>query len=376
MTRLLRAGSEENVLLTCKGQIEAGHRVTLVHGTPSTDALVKKYVPELPLVAVPDLVRPIKPREDLRAYRHMRRVFKDLKPDVVHTHQSKAGIIGRFAARAEGVPTIVHGVHILPFLGTGKLKRQAYLMAERLAARHTDGFVHVSSGMQSGCLENGIGMHAPHEVIASGFDIDRFKNAEAPDDWRSLLGIDPGADKPFTVLMIAALEPRKRHLELLDSLPDFFRSRPEARLTLAGEGALKDEISAKAETLGISHQVRMVGYREDPERLIALADLCILSSAQEGLPRAILQSLVGGTPVVTFDLPGIERITRHGENGYIIPMDNWSAFADAIARVADQETLKQGLSTAARRTDLTAWDWRSMGQRTNAFYERLRQQGA
>lgn len=371
MTRLLRAGSEENVLLTCKGQLSEGHEVILIHGSESSPALAIKLVPDLPLIEVANLVRPVRPAQDLRAFSELKAVLKRLKPDVVHTHQSKAGIIGRFAARAAGVPCVVHGVHILPFVGTSGASRLIFLNAERAAARVTHGFIHVSEGMQSGCLENGIGKGVPHDIIPSGFDLDRFGAAPLPEDWRTLLDVGPDAPKPLVILMMAALEPRKRHLQLLDTLPPLIAAHPETRIVFAGEGHLADEVRAKADALGIGHAITLTGYRNDPERLIALSDISILSSGQEGLPRCILQSIVGGKPTVAFDLPGLDAVVRDGENGAIVPMDDWKSFGDVLFELASDADKRLSMAAAAQSTDLSNWDWRHMGPRTNTFYQEI-----
>jgi glycosyltransferase involved in cell wall biosynthesis len=117
--------------------------------------------------------------------------------------------------------------------------------------------------MQSGCLDNGIGTDARHEVIPSGFDLQRFRSAELPEDWETLLDVEKGARKPFVVLMMAALEPRKRHLQLLEQLPPLIAAYPETRIVFAGEGPLRDEIRAKADVLGIGSSVKLAGYRRD-----------------------------------------------------------------------------------------------------------------
>lgn len=371
MTRLLRAGSEENVLLTCKGQLQEGHEVILIHGSQSSSDLATKLVPELQLVEVPNLVRPVRPLQDFKAYRELKAELRRIGPDVVHTHQSKAGIVGRFAARAARVPCIIHGVHILPFVGTGKASGLIYLLAERFAARTTHGFVHVSQGMKSGCLDNGIGRDVAHEIIPSGFDLDKFSTALLPEDWPELLGTKAGAKKPLVVLMMAALEPRKRHLELLDVLPPLIAAHPDTRIVFAGEGPLADEVRAKADALGIGHAVKLVGYRSDPERLIALSDVSILSSGQEGLPRCILQSIVGGKPTVAFDLPGLDAVVNDGENGIIVPMDDWQSFGQTLVTLAGYADTRKSMAAAASATDLSNWDWRRMGARTDGFYEQV-----
>lgn len=371
MTRLLRAGSEENVLLTCRGQIDEGHEVFLVHGGRPNPDLAIELAPDLPLIEVSDLVRPVRPFQDFAAYRDLKSILRRLQPDVVHTHQSKAGVVGRYAARAADVPCVVHGVHILPFVGSSGASRLLYLHAERAAARITDGFVHVSEGMLSACLENGIGAGVMHEVIQSGFDLERFRSSKWPDDWKQLLGVADGASKPVVILMMAALEPRKRHLQFLDLLPKIIEAHPDTRIVFAGEGPLHQDIRAKADALCIGHAVKLAGYRRDPQRLIALSDISILSSGQEGLPRCILQSIVGGRPTVAFDLPGLDAVVKTGKNGCVVPMDDWVSFGQALEKLVADEQLRGSMAAAAAMTDLSHWDWRHMGTRTNAFYERL-----
>ncbi len=371
MTRLLRAGSEENVLLTSKGQLQDGQEVHLLHGPDSSRDLVDRLVPDLPLIEVPNLVRPIRGLQDLKAFYETRDILRRLKPDVVHTHQSKAGVIGRAAARAAGVPCVVHGVHILPFIGASGMSRFVYLRAEKAAARWTHGFIHVSEGMRSSCLDNGIGKSVSHDVIPSGFDVDRFRTATRPDDWADLLDVDGTKEKPLTILMMAALEPRKRHLELLDVLPPIVAAHPSVRIVFAGEGPLANEIKAKARTLGIERAICMAGYRNDPERLIALSDISILSSRQEGLPRCILQSVVGGKPTVAFDLPGLDAIVQDGKNGCVIKMDDWTAFGKTLLGLVTDDMRRTHMAIEAAATDLSDWDWRRMGPRTDAFYREV-----
>jgi hypothetical protein len=149
ITRLLRAGSEENTIATCLGQARAGHRVLLIHGRDWNPAHQALCGTEIELIQVPDLVREVSPRHDLAAIRTLRTLFKQRRPTVVHTHQSKAGIIGRIAARLAGVPTLVHGVHIVPFIGVGRMEQIVYLLAERAMASFTHAFINVSESTRA-----------------------------------------------------------------------------------------------------------------------------------------------------------------------------------------------------------------------------------
>lgn len=371
MTRLLRAGSEENILLTAAGQIQAGSQVTLMYGRDSNLELARRLAPEATCIEIPDMVRPIRPMQDLRAFGQARRVLETIRPDVVHTHQSKAGIIGRLAARAAGVNCIVHGVHILPFLGVGRASATLYLGAERVADKVTHGYIHVSQGMRDACAEYGIGRRVPHMVIPSGFDLDRFKKAEPPDDREALLGPVKGEGRPLVLTMLAALEPRKRHLKMIEALGSLLAENPRIRLVLAGEGPLEGDIKALATELGIAEQIRLTGYREDPERIIAMSDICLLASGQEGLPRSVLQYVAASKPVVMFALPGLDVVAEHRRNGLILPPDDWDGFRGAVETLASDTRLREDLARASGETDLSAWDWSVMGRDTNAFYQRV-----
>ncbi|WP_424943973.1 glycosyltransferase [Aliiroseovarius crassostreae] len=374
LTRMLRAGSEENILLTSAGQIAAGDEVTLIYGADSTPALAQKLAPKARLIEIPPMVRPIHPLKDIAAYRQIRSTLQNLRPDVVHTHQSKAGILGRFAAQSAAVRCIVHGVHILPYIGTSGLKRKLYLAAERAADRITDGYIHVSNGMFNGCRDHGIGQQVPHKVVHSGFDLARFRDAPPADDAAEILGAHCSDPPPMVLLMMAALEGRKRHLELMTALAPLIRQQPRIRLLFAGEGPLAAPIRHRAEQLGIAGSVRLLGYRPDVERIIALSDICLLSSGQEGLPRSVLQYLVSAKPVVLFDLPGLGEVITPNRNALVIQPDDWAGFGKAVQELVGNPQRRQNLSDQAARTDLSNWDWTVMGRQTTAFYRSLQKE--
>lgn len=354
LTRLLRAGSEENTIASCKGQIANGHEVYLVHGR-DFDARYYETLSDIKLLTVKSLVHHLDPVQDVRAFVEMRSLFKQLKPDVVHTHQSKAGVVGRLAAAAARVPIIVHGVHIVPFVNVGKAQRLVYLAAERAAAKFTDAFIDVSRGMKELCLAERVGREDNHHVIHSGFDLDRFTGSDLPEDWRVILGIGPLDDRPPVLVMMAALEPRKRHCEFLEAFPEVLKAYPDARLVLPGEGPHRAQVEKKIEELGVGHNVRLLGYRTDPEKLIALADICLLTSTREGLPRVVMQYLASGKPCIVSDLAGLDEVVSHGVNGIVTPADDMQAVSRAIIELLANPTKLDTFTKGAAATDLSSW---------------------
>jgi hypothetical protein len=150
VTRLLRAGSEENTLATCRWLVEAGHRVTLIHGD-THDPFWDQNMPQgVDRIAVPEMVHPVRPVQDVRAITRLRALYREIAPDVIHTHQSKAGILGRIAARAVPEAVVAHGIHIVPFEGVSPAKRALFIAAEKLVARQTDVFIGVSEAGVTG----------------------------------------------------------------------------------------------------------------------------------------------------------------------------------------------------------------------------------
>jgi glycosyltransferase involved in cell wall biosynthesis len=371
LTRLLRAGSEENTLLTSAGQIASGHEVILLHGRDVLPENARRYAPGAKLIEAPSLVRSLNPVLDIAAYREIRRALIEMRPDVVHTHQSKAGIIGRLAAKSAGVPLVVHGVHILPFLGVGAVQKAVYLLAERAVAPMTHGFIHVSDGMMRACLDNGVGTAQPHFVVPSGFDLARFGKAEPAADLAELFRPHADGLRPIVIAMLAALEPRKRHLDLLRQCAGFLQKFPRVSLVFAGEGHLRPQIEALIAELHLENQVTLLGFRDDPDRIISAADLCIHCSEREGLPRTVIQYLAAGRPVVMFDLPGIEDLISRGVNGFVVPQGDWAALFDRLSTLILSSERRAEIAANARATDLRRWDARFMAERTLSIYQNL-----
>lgn len=370
LTRLLQAGSEENTIATCLGQVEAGHDVHVVHGRDVNSAYRSRLPSTLHLHQVESLVHPIDLRSDLRAFLELRALFTRFRPEVVHTHQSKAGIVGRFAAASARVPIVVHGVHILPFLGVGKVERTAYVAAERAAAAFTHSFINVSQGMMLAGVAAGIGKRNQHSVVHSGFDVDRFRLAGLPSDWADILGVNHDGSKPPTVLMLAAFEPRKRHLEFISQVHRIVEKVPNVRILLGGDGPLRAEVAAAIEAHALQGTVRMLGHRPDPERLIALADVCVLTSMREGLPRVLVQYLAAGKPTVICELPGLEELLD-GHNAVVVGTDDLAGAASEITSLLLDHQRRDALAQAAAQTDVSSWSTRAMCDAIEAVYGSL-----
>jgi glycosyltransferase involved in cell wall biosynthesis len=369
LTRLLRAGSEENTLACCLAQARHGHEVLLVHGEEYDPGLRASVAGALRVVTLEKLINSISPARDVSAFGQLARLMRDWQPDIVHTHQSKAGIVGRLAARQANIPGIIHGVHILPFVHVGTAQRQIYLAAERLAATFTRAFIDVSQAMREICIANHLGSPDQHHVVHSGFDLARFANARWPQEPHLLLGTAAGEPKPPVVLMLAALEPRKRHVEFIEAFGQVVERIPNVRLLLAGEGPARSAVESAIERSPFANNIRMIGYHHEPERLISLADVCVLTSMREGLPRVMMQYLAGGRASVVSHLPGVEEVVRHGVNGIVAPAEDVGAAATAVADLLENEHYRDRLAGGARLTDLSSWGLDAMCERVELVYQ-------
>lgn len=368
ITRLVNGGADENTVISCNQAVRSGHDVILVHGAQTRPEILATVDERVKIVELPSLVRPIAPLGDMKALGDLVRIFYRLRPDVVHTHTSKAGILGRLAARAASVPVVVHGVHIVPFVNVGQLETFAYLRAERAVQGMTHAFIDVSPGLRDLCVKAGVGAPDRHHVVESGFDLSRFRAAVQPEDWRDLLRLEPDDPRPPVVLMLAVFEARKRHLEFLEKLPRIVARFPGVRFVLAGDGTLRDAIDSRIKTLGIERNVVLTGFHPHPEQLIALADICLLASAREGLPRVLMQYLAGGKPVVASDLPCIDDVLRHDVNGLVAGSDDLDGLADAVISLLEDDARRARLARGAATTQLSEWDAARMGERLEAVY--------
>jgi len=366
ITRFVNGGADENTLLTCNHQAEAGHEVWLAYGAEYTQRMLDKLDPRVMRVEIPSLVREVSPAKDLSALVSLAALYRRVRPHIVHTHTSKAGFTGRLAAYALPSAKVVHGVHILPFTSEPFLKRSVYLGLEKLAAFRTHAFIDVSEGMEQLCLAHGLGTSDNHAVIRSGMDVAKFRQATPADDIAALRGGDA-----VVLGYVAVLERRKRHREMLEALVPVLKAQSHVSLVLAGDGPERPVIESIIHENGLQDRVRVLGFREDVERVLAGCDLCVFASQREGLPRSIVQYVIAGKPVVAMELPGIEHVVRHEENGAVVPPDRFDEFAVWVSRLVTDASTMAAFATASGETDLSEWDAHVMGDRIEEVYARI-----
>lgn len=332
-------------MATCRLQVARGHKVWLVYGNDVDPGVRSEVAQEVTCVQEKSLRREISVVSDAYSLINLTRLLRRIAPDVVHTHTSKAGFVGRLAARRAGVPYILHGVHILPFLNVSPAKALVYKGLERIVAPFTDAFISVSEGMRRANLAAGLGTANNNYVVYSGMDTQRFAEAEPLDD--------PPAGR--LIVLIASLEARKRHWEFLDVFARLVRRYPDLQLCCLGVGDRESDLRRKVATLGLTESVHFLGFRRDVERWIASAEVCVLPSLREGLPRAVVQYVMVGRPAVVTHVTGIEEILTDGENGFIIRSGRVEDMEEPLDRILSDSTLASRLSATARTRDMSRW---------------------
>ena len=334
ITRLILGGAQENTLLTCREQARLGHEVTLLTGPPEgPEGSLMDEALRLPIrtVLVPSLVRAVRPWHDLEAYLDLAKHFRDIHPDVVHTHSSKAGILGRRAARRSGAPRVVHTIHGLPFDEyQGRMANWVYRTSERVAARWGHKLIAVCADMADRAAAANLAPRGEIAVVYSALDVDRFRAASGDRDAvRQVWGV--GLEE-FVFLAIARLFHMKGYEFLLPAFAEVARRRPAARLMIAGSGILRPQYEALAARLGVADRVKFLGL-VPTERIPAMlwaADAVVHAGLREGLARVLPQAGLCRRPAVAYDIGGAREVLRDGQSGFLLP----PPAPDVVRRVA------------------------------------------
>ena len=306
ITRLILGGAQENTLYTAIGQ----HRnpvfdVTLVVGSDDgTEGSLREQAQAagLRVVEIPSLVRPIRPLADTVALWRLYRLFRQEQFEIVHTHSSKAGILGRIAARAARVPIVVHTLHSLVFHEyQGAIKNGAYIALKRLCAPMTDALISVNNKTTAGALARHIGRPQQYLTIYSGMQLDAFLSVGDSldvEEAKRRLGMPARAP---VVGKIARLFPLKGHQQFFDAAEEIARRRPDAHFLLVGDGPLRADLENRAMGLGILDRTHFIG-RVPPDQVpacIQAMDVVVHTSLREGIARVLPQAGAVGKPIVT-----------------------------------------------------------------------------
>ena len=250
--------------------------------------------------------------------------------DVVHTHSTEAGIIGRFAASAAGIPHVVHTVHGIPFTDDRNAVLNRFVLeCERAAAKRTDRIAVNADIIADEYLGRGIGSPEQYTTVYIGVEREKFRTASPAPDL-------PG-DRP-RVVMIGRLAEGKGFNVVLDAVESIRCAN--FSVCLVGDGPLYESLESEIEERGLSERVFLTGFRDDIPRVLAASDVFVLPSFREGTPRVILEAMASGLPVVATDIAGIPEQVANGESGYLIPTGSPGTLADHLDKLLSNPGLR------------------------------------
>ena len=357
ITRLDMGGSAQNTLLTTLNHDPQRYSVCLIKGSTSESAMTKAETQlvenrladgvkrGLKVIDLPSLVRRISPTNDIKAFISIFCLLRQLKPDIVHTHTSKAGILGRLAAWLARVPLIIHTPHGHVFYGHfGRSLSRIFLQIEKLLGRITHHQIALTPEEGNDYLSLGVSKPNNTSVIHSGVDVHQFsKGAKQRSKKRKELGIPPDC---LVVGYVGWLIPIKGVTYLINAMARVVEQHPESILVLVGKGDDKGEeeikLKEQVKRAGLVDKVLFLGWRPDVEEIMGCFDIFVLPSLNEGMGRVLVEAMAAGLPIVASRVGGIPDLVKDGHNGLLVPPADAIALEKAISSlIEDKEKRKK-----------------------------------
>ncbi|MDO5554307.1 MAG: glycosyltransferase [Planctomycetia bacterium] len=326
----------------------------------------------VPHKIIPAMQRAIHPMQDYRAYRQIGRALRDFKPDVVHTHSAKAGVLGRYAARKLGVPAIVHTIHGAPFgPWQGYAGRQLYRFFEKRAAGKCDAFISVADAMTDIMVQGHVAPPEKFTTIYSGMETEPFlRSASFRNEYRQRFGF---LNKHIVIGKFARLFYLKGHEYVIEAAKQIVKRERNVRFLFVGDGLLTQTHAKAIADAGLSSYFVFTGLIP-PEVIPAVfssVDIIVHTSLREGLARVIPQAFLAGKPVVSYDVDGAREVVLDGETGFLLPPKDIDGLAERLIRLARDPALRRRFGEEGRRRFAAQFDHHYMTKRIREVYERL-----
>lgn len=376
ITRMIVGGAQENTLHNCLDLVHNfGDNVLLVCGPasgPEGDLLRLSNFQGLEVCFVEELKRAISLEDDWNAYRKIRSILRSFRPQVVHTHSAKAGVLGRLAAWQESVPAIIHTVHGSPFYAGQQIhERVIFKFMERLSACWCDRFISVSDAMTRQMISHGIAPLSKFSTIYSGFNIKTFLScSELRTENRKKFGF---SEDDIVVGKIARLFDHKGHHDVISALSKIVQKSSKVKILFVGDGTLRTELESRVTRLGLAERCVFVGLLRPDEIPGALSaiDVLVHTSLREGLARAISQAIAAAKPIVAYDLDGTPEVVIDGKTGFLIPAGDIEKLGERILQLSMNNALRSTMGSEGRRLFASQFDHVNMTKAIRSVYERV-----
>ena len=357
ITRFDKGGSAENTFITVRDLDKARYDVVLVKGASppgnSGDLEIEAVQANVNtvrrhhvrLICLRHLVRDLQPFSDLATFFSLLRIFRREKPHIVHTHTSKAGILGRWAAWFCRVPIIVHTPHGHVFWGYFKSwQTRLFILLERWTAKVTTAIVTLTPQEKEDHIRFRIGPEEKITVIHSGVDLQTFQaDRYQPSETKVLLGIPPEMTVVGTVGRLTLVKGQE---VLIRAASELIRRGEKIFLVLLGDGELRRDLEELSLRLDIAEFVRFLGWQPDVARVMAAFDIFCLPSRNEGMGKVLVEAMAMGKPIIASSVGGIPDIVRSGENGILVPVGDAAAWAEAIIRLCRDSEKRRRMGDA------------------------------
>lgn len=377
ITRMIVGGAQENTLFTCLDLMQRhGDDVLLITGPalgPEGDLMQRMPgAGDVQTSYIDALRRAIHPVGDAQAYSAIKRELREFRPDVVHTHSAKGGILGRLAAHALRVPAIVHTVHGAPF---GPYQHPAtrifYQRCERYAARRCHALISVADAMTDLMVSARVAPREKFTTIYSGMEVEPLLFAhEHRERMRQELGLSP---QHVVIGKIARLFELKGHEYVIAAAQEIVTKHPQARFLFIGDGILRARYEQQIAAAKLQDYFIFAGLVPPiriPEYLSAM-DILVHCSLREGLARALPQALLAGKPVVSFDIDGAREVVKTGETGFLLPPRAVPPLVDALSALITDPLLRERLGSTGRERCRHVFRHEYMTQQIRKLYEQL-----
>ena len=363
ITRLARGGSERRLYDVLRA-VPAEHLVVV--GRDSDPGAVAAVAADHEVITCADLVRSVDARRDGRTLVRLVSILRSRSVDVVHTHQSKAGLLGRVAARSARVPIVYHSASMASFgPGYGRAESRAFASAERLTAPLVARYFVVGTDLADRLAANGV-PRRKLQVVRSSLDLRTFVPASPGEvgGLRSAIGV--AAEHPV-VCYVGSLDERKGVLSLPDVVGRAAAGRP-VTLVVAGDGPGASTLEARRARPPRGVELVLLGHVDDVASIMRASDLLVLPSSAEGLPQVLVQAASCGLPFVAYDVDGVRELAALGAEGrVVVPVGDEGALASAIAAELDQSPRSQAV--AVDPSVWSAWDPATVADQYRTAYE-------
>jgi glycosyltransferase involved in cell wall biosynthesis len=358
ITRLIVGGAQENTIYTAAMLDPARFQVEILSGpqTGSEGSLIEEGRSKgVKITILPSLVRQVNPWMDLKALWQMVGYLRKNRYSIVHTHSSKAGILGRISAKLAGIPVIIHTVHGWSFHDhMTKVTKFAYILLERFCARFTDALIVVTDRDEQKGLQAGIGKRDQYHKIRSAIPLQDFDLLRID---RQLIRKELGIPINSLVLgTVGRFSAQKNPIDWVNVAEKISQEIPDCRFLMVGDGPLLPQVKSMLLEKKLENKFYLPGIQRNIPQMMAAMDVFLLTSLWEGLPRVIPQAMSMRLPVVATSVDGSTEIIVDGLNGYLCPPGNVNCLAESCLKLFKDSEVSQAISQKGHETALENFD--------------------